>query len=93
METDGGRAKETVERSQAETSRTASYVVMVDEQRHENNNLMAALKKAEDQVESDHLQRQQEKTSLLLETEKSRASYVPQLYEQKHQPHACSEEV
>lgn len=42
-------------------------------------------KKAEDHIESDHLQWQQEKTSLLEEMEKSRASCLAQLDEQRHE--------
>lgn len=46
---------------------------------------MVALKTAEDLLESDRLQWQQEKTSLLDETEKSRAFFVAQLDERKQE--------
>ncbi|XP_059182095.1 uncharacterized abhydrolase domain-containing protein DDB_G0269086-like [Centropristis striata] len=62
----------------------ATYHAQSELQAEKHRNTVAALKKdLEDQLESSRLQWQQEKTSLLEESEKARESYVSQLEEKK----------
>ncbi|XP_059194055.1 myosin-9-like [Centropristis striata] len=62
----------------------ATYHAQSELQAEKHMNTVAALKKdLEDQLESSRLQWQQEKTSLLEESEKARESYVSQLEEKK----------
>lgn len=49
----------------------ASYVAHLDEEKQKNNNLVAALKDAEQQLKTEHLQWQEDKFSLLQELEKT----------------------
>ena len=71
-------AKEAVERSQA------SHQVQLEEHREETRKIAAALKKAEDLLETERLGWQQEKISLL-EIEKSRALFEDQMEKQSHE--------
>ncbi|XP_032366077.1 tropomyosin A-like [Etheostoma spectabile] len=69
-------AKEIMERSQA------SHRAQLERQDTNNKTLMAALEEKYDQLESERVLWQQEKTTLLEESDKSRASYVDQNEEQ-----------
>ncbi len=62
---------------------SASCLAQLDEQRHENSELMVALKEAKQQLKIEHLQWQEDKSSLLADLDKSWGTYLAQLEKQK----------
>ena len=80
------KLQEKLAKKEKEAKKTqASHQLQIEKQREETKEIVSALKKAEDLLESERLCWQKEKTSLLEEAKKSRALFEDQLDEQKHQ--------